>query len=84
MCAFLEGAAHQAVALGQPERALRLAGVAAAQREAIDSVVFPVLGRLVQHWLAPARSALGGERATAAFAAGRALSREQALADASE
>jgi predicted ATPase len=83
MCAFMEGAAHLAAASGQPERALRLAGAAAAQREAIDSVVFPVLERLIHHWLAPARRALGSERATAAFAAGRALSREHALAEAS-
>jgi hypothetical protein len=83
MCAFLEGTAHLAAASGQPEPALRLAGAAATQREAIDSVVFPVVERLLQQWLAPARSALGSEQATATFVAGRVLSQEQALAEAS-
>ena len=83
LCACLEGAAHLAAAAGQAERALRLAGAAAAQRAAIDSVPFPVLERLIDHWLAPARIALGSQRTTAAFATGRALSREQALAEAS-
>jgi predicted ATPase/DNA-binding XRE family transcriptional regulator len=83
MCAFLEGAAHLAAASGQPERALRLAGAAATQREAIDSVLFPVLESLIHQWLAPARLALGSQQTTAAFAAGQALSREQALVEAS-
>jgi len=82
-CSFLEGAAHLVAAAGQPERALRLAGAAAAQREAIDSVLFPVVGALLHDWLAPARTALGRARTTSILAAGRALSLEQALAEAS-
>jgi hypothetical protein len=83
ICTFLEGAAHLAAAAGQPERALRLAGAAAAQREAIDSVLFPVLGSLLYKWLAPARTALGRAGTTTMLATGRALSLEQALAEAS-
>jgi predicted ATPase/DNA-binding XRE family transcriptional regulator len=82
MCAFLEGAAHLAAASGQPERALRLAGAAATQRKAIDSVLFPVLEGLIDQWLAPARMALGSKRTRTAFAAGQGLSREQAVAEA--
>ncbi len=82
-CTFLEGAAHLAAAVGQPERALRLAGAAATQREAIDSVLFPALGSLLHRWLAPARTALGSAGTTSMLAAGRALSLEQALAEAS-
>jgi tetratricopeptide (TPR) repeat protein len=84
LCTFLEGAAHLASTMGRPERALLLAGAAAAQREAIDSVLFPVLGSLLDQWLAPARMALGTSRATSMLAAGHALSLEQALAEASD
>jgi hypothetical protein len=42
-CTFLEGAARLAAVAGQPERALRLAGAAAALQEAIGSVLFPLL-----------------------------------------
>jgi predicted ATPase len=83
-CTFLEGAAHLASAAGHPERALRLAGAATAQRDAINSVLFPVLGSLLHQWLAPARAALGRAGTTSMLAAGRALSLEQALAEASE
>jgi hypothetical protein len=82
-CTFLEGAAHLASAVGQPERAVRLAGAAIAQREAIDSVLFPVLGSLLEQWLAPAYAALGTAEATSMLEAGRAMSLEQALAEAS-
>jgi len=82
LCAFLEGAAHLAAASGQAERAPRLAGAAAAHREAKESFLFPVLVSLVDQWLAPARSALGVRRAKAATAEGRALSFDQALAEA--
>jgi predicted ATPase/DNA-binding XRE family transcriptional regulator len=83
ICSFLEGAAHLAAAAGQPERAMRLAGAAAAQREAIDSVLFPVLESLIHKWLAPARRALGSERTASIFLAGRAMSAELAVDEAS-
>jgi hypothetical protein len=82
-CSFLEGAAHLAAAAGEPKRALRLAAAAATQREAIDSVLFPVLVRLIDAWLAPARAALGESATSSAMAAGRSLSLEQAVAEAS-
>ena len=82
-CTFLEGAAHLAASAGQPQRALRLAGAAAAQRQAIDSVLFPVLGRLIDNWLAPARATLGEPATSSTVAAGRSLSLEQAVAEAS-
>jgi tetratricopeptide (TPR) repeat protein len=82
-CFFLEGAAHLAAAADQPERALRLAGAAEAYREVCGSVLFPVLGGLIHQWLAPARTALGRRRTMSALAAGRALSLEQAMAEAS-
>jgi non-specific serine/threonine protein kinase len=79
---FLDGAAHVAALSGHAERALRLAGAAAAHREAEDAVLFPVVEGLVHRWLAPARTSLGKARTMSVLAQGRALTSEQAVAEA--
>ena len=75
----LEGFAGLAVIDGDPVRALRLAGAAAAVRRAIGlRVGTPERARLAR-WLAPARDALG-PAAAAAVAEGEAMLLEQAVA----
>jgi predicted ATPase/class 3 adenylate cyclase len=64
---------------GQPERALRLAGVAAALREAIGAPLTPTGEKGMERALAPARDALGEEASAAALTAGRAMTLEQAV-----
>jgi non-specific serine/threonine protein kinase len=77
----LRGLADLAAADGHPEQALRLAGAAERQREAAGVPS----GRLdhadVAGRLATCRTALGEEAAAAAWAAGQALTSEQALAE---
>jgi non-specific serine/threonine protein kinase len=75
-------AAGVATSLGRPERAARLLGAAAAAFEAIGF-------RVPRHWEgrvvrleAAARAALGDEAFAAAWAAGRALPLEAAVAEA--
>ena len=79
----MQGLASVAAATGQPERALRLFGAAAAARDGVDRVVSgPGMGLyrvLHERWLTHASSALG-EAAAAALAAGRAMSIDQAIA----
>lgn len=78
----LEGFARLAAAQDEAARALRLSGAAAALREAIDAAVGPAWRAKYRRWLAPARRALGEEAAVAAWAAGRALTPEGAIAEA--
>jgi hypothetical protein len=67
---------------GQGERAARLLGAAAALRETIGAPL-PLPERAdVEQAVAGARAALGEAEWTAAFAAGRMLSLEQAIAEA--
>ena len=71
---------------GQGERAAHLLGAAAAQRERIGMrrpMVVPTADD-VEAGCAPARAALGEEAWAAAFAAGQALSLEEAIAEALE
>jgi hypothetical protein len=79
----LEGAAGLAVA-AQPERALELAGAAAALRVAIGRPVPPVERPMLEGWLAPARQAVSPETAARAWATGEALGESQAVATALE
>jgi tetratricopeptide (TPR) repeat protein len=67
---------------GQHEQALRLAGAAEALTKAIGAGVPPFFAGWVIRWLAPSRAALGGASAESALAAGRALSAEEAAAEA--
>jgi adenylate cyclase len=68
-----------AAAEAQPERALRLAGFAAALREAIGAPLPPAEQARVDRMIAPARDTLQ-QAAAAAWEAGRALELEQAIA----
>jgi non-specific serine/threonine protein kinase len=80
----LEVAAALAASLGTvdtAERALRLEGAAAALREAKRRPLTWYQEEEVERWLAPAHERLG-EGASAAWAAGRRLSPEQAIAEA--
>jgi predicted ATPase/class 3 adenylate cyclase len=64
---------------GQPERALRLAGAAAALREATGASLSPAEQDLREKILGPARQALGPEMAAAAESQGRNLPLEEAV-----
>jgi non-specific serine/threonine protein kinase len=65
---------------GQLERAVRLAGAAAILNEAMRTRTWPVILRERDSWLGRARSSLGEERHTRAWAEGAALTLEQAVA----
>jgi predicted ATPase/class 3 adenylate cyclase/transcriptional regulator with XRE-family HTH domain len=80
--AGLEHLANCAGAAGQEERAARLLGAGAAVRETLGAPQPPEEQADTEAAVAPARAALGEEAWTAAFAAGRALTLEQAIAEA--
>jgi non-specific serine/threonine protein kinase len=82
--AALEDFAGLAAAEARPTRAARLAGAAAAVRRDVDAPPGPGEAELLERKLAPARRALGPERYAAAWAAGRALPLEAAVAYALE
>jgi predicted ATPase/class 3 adenylate cyclase len=67
---------------GEHEHAARLAGATAAEDERRGYVHTPPESALWSQSLAPARAALGEEQWAAAFAAGQALSPEEAIAEA--
>jgi non-specific serine/threonine protein kinase len=67
---------------GQGERAARLLGAAAAVRETLGAPPPPEERAETEQGVAAARAALGEERWAAAFAAGQALTLEQAIAEA--
>ena len=75
----LEDFGGLAAAQGQPERALRLAGAAAALREALGAPLPPTERARLERWLAPARDALDEAAQASAHAAGRAMSLEDAM-----
>jgi hypothetical protein len=70
------------VAAGQTERAARLLGADEALREAHTIPIWPDAGELCDRLVVTARAALGDETFAAAWAAGRILSLEQAIAEA--
>jgi predicted ATPase/DNA-binding CsgD family transcriptional regulator/DNA-binding XRE family transcriptional regulator len=78
----LEAVAGLMLSSGRADQAVRLVGAASALEEANDYVPNRLQRELVAGWLASARAALGEPRASAAWAAGRALAREQAIAEA--
>ena len=78
----LEGLATVAAGTGQPERAARLLGAAEALREAIGAPLPPVDRPDHDDDDSATRAALGEAAFAAAWAAGRALTVEQAVAEA--
>lgn len=78
----LEGIASVACAQGQPARAARLCGAAEALREAIGAPLPPLDRAGYDHTVDAAQAALGHEVFGEAWALGRTLSLEQALAEA--
>ncbi len=79
---YLEGMARGACAQGQPGRGARLCGAAEAVREAIGAPLPPVDRASYLRTVAAAREALGDHAYAQAWAEGRSLSLEQALAEA--
>lgn len=75
----LECLAGVAAATGQPERALRLGGAAAALREARDAVPAPQLVSKHQRSLETARAALSPDVQATAWAEGQAMSLPEAI-----
>jgi ATP/maltotriose-dependent transcriptional regulator MalT len=75
----LEGLASVAVAHGAPERAARLLGAVQALRDAIGAPVPPEYRAAYERTAAAARTALGEEAFTAAWAEGRTMPWEQAV-----
>jgi hypothetical protein len=80
MAHALDGFASVAATHRQGARALRLAGVAARLRESIGARLSPAEQESLQRKLLLARQLLGEDAGAAAWAAGRAMSEEQALA----
>jgi tetratricopeptide (TPR) repeat protein len=80
----LESLAETAVVVGRAERAARLLGAAAMIREKLGTPVDAHDQALQEREMAPAREALGEEQWASAYASGRALSLEQAIAEALE
>ena len=80
----LESFACTAAARGEARRALTLAGVAAALREAINLRSTPADRAVVDGCLEGARRALGDEQSKQALANGRTLALERAIAYALE
>jgi tetratricopeptide (TPR) repeat protein len=82
--ASLAALACLAAAEGEPARALRLAGAAAAPGAAGGAALQPTERQRLERWLAGARRAVGDEAAATAWAEGQAMSLEQAVAGALE
>jgi tetratricopeptide (TPR) repeat protein len=78
----LEMRAALAAVQGTPDRALRLAGAAAALRSRLNRPLAPAERAILEGRLAPARQTLSPEEQATAWAAGQAMTREQAIADA--
>jgi ATP/maltotriose-dependent transcriptional regulator MalT len=78
----LEAMAMVAAAAGQHARALRLAAAAAELRERHADRLTPHARAHLERWLTPARNALGRRATATAWAAGRALGVDAAVADA--
>jgi hypothetical protein len=76
----LERLAEVAMTRGQPEKAVRVFGAAAALRASIGSVIDPVDQRDYEQLLAALRADLGDASYTAAWTEGSTLTLEQAMA----
>jgi hypothetical protein len=81
LAASLEGMASLAAAEEQTEWAAHLLGAAAALREVIRWPPLPEARPRIERQIAEVRAALGEEAFAAAWAAGRAMPPEQAIAD---
>jgi hypothetical protein len=75
----VEGLAELAMAQGQLERAVRLVGTATALRDALGTPMPPNGRAQYERDLAAMRAALGEETFTAAWAAGSAMTLEDAV-----
>ena len=83
-CYELQGVAMASAGMGQPERALRIAGAADAQfRSMGHQFVVRFWTALLDRYLGHARAALGAEAADGAWQAGHRLSFEAAVEEAS-
>lgn len=80
----LDSFAHLAMDEGHAERAVRLAGHAAGQRNSRGTHLWPVVERSRRRWLAAAHKMLGDEAFPAAWREGQAMEPEQAIAYALE
>jgi predicted ATPase/DNA-binding SARP family transcriptional activator len=80
----LEGFAGLAESAGQPQRAAQLFGAAASLRDSLGAPVPPAERADYDRRVAATRAALGEQSFAAAWAAGRALTLEQAIAQALE
>ncbi len=78
LAAALELAACTVAELGEPLRAARLAGAAAAVRQIAGMPIADLEAELVEGFLGPARSAMARAEWDAEYGGGRALSQEQA------
>ena len=76
---LIEDYSGLAAAEAKPQKALQLAGFAAALRESIGAPLPPAEQARVDRMLAPARAALAESIAVAEWEAGRSLSLEQAI-----
>ena len=82
VCTVLDGLARLAIADSRPEQAARILGVAAAQREVVNAPVVPSAQAAYASTITAATMVLGDAAFAAAWAAGRALSLERAVAEA--
>ena len=64
-----------------PEQAVRLAGAADAERMTLGAAAHPAERDQLQAWLSAARSALGPQRYSAAWASGHALGTARAVTE---
>jgi len=80
IAASLEGLADLEAKQGEPLRAARLWGAAEALREAIGAQMYPIHCASYAHALARARAQLGEQTFRTAWAVGRSMTPEQALA----
>jgi len=78
--AALEGVAVVVAGRGESVEAARLWGAAEALREAMGTLIHPVYRAIYERSVAAARAQLGEKTFTAAWAEGRAMTWEQALA----
>jgi predicted ATPase/class 3 adenylate cyclase/Tfp pilus assembly protein PilF len=82
IAADLEELAKVAFGMGQPERAARLAGTAAALREVLGAPLPPFDRLSYENVLSRVRASLGNETFDAAFAGGRTMCLEDVIHDA--
>ena len=78
----ISGIASYLAARRQPERAVRLAGAAATLSESWHLLPIPLAEAMLEEGLATARQALGDAAYAVAWAAGRAMSLEEAIGEA--